>query len=72
MAETVKSDRPSLLEEQVRKKRAARILEVFEEITESKLSEDKVARDTTLEWLERCLLAHEQDTLIMIIRESNE
>lgn len=69
-SKVVKSDRPCLIEEHVRKKRAERIMEVFEEITESKLA-DRVGDSTTLEWLERCLLAHEEDTLIMIIKDSH-
>lgn len=68
----VRSDRPTLMdpEQALRSKRARRILEVFEQIVESKIKSDQ-HRTTTQEWLERCLLAHEQDTLVMALRASD-
>ena len=69
MARGVRSDRPALTDGQIRAKRAVRILEVFEQATERTFPAD--ARSSTLEWLERCLLAHEQDTLVLALREAS-
>lgn len=64
---TVKSDRPSQIEESCRQKRAAQILRVFLQVTGNSVDSDEEA--TTLRWLEQCLLAHEQDTLIIILKD---
>lgn len=63
-----RSDRPALTDGDLRAKRARRIVEVFEQSMEKKMSDSH--RDTTIEWLEQCLLAHEQDTLILALRAS--
>lgn len=63
-----RSDRPQLSDMEVRQKRARRIIAVFEQFMEQKVP--KGSRDSTIEWLERCLLAHEQDTLILALRET--
>ena len=63
-----RSDRPQLSDMEVRQKRARRIVAVFEQYMEQKVPEKR--RASTIEWLERCLLAHEQDTLILALRET--
>lgn len=63
-----RSDRPQLLDMEVRAKRARRIVAVFEQYMEREIP--KNSRPQTIEWLERCLLAHEQDTLILALKES--
>ena len=65
---TNRSDRPQLSDEEVRSKRARRIVAVFEQYMERKVPSE--SRPQTIEWLERCLLAHEQDTLILALRET--
>lgn len=66
-ATEARSDRPALTDGELRAKRARRIIEVFEQAMEKKMSDKH--RDTTIEWLERCLLAHETDTLLLALRE---
>lgn len=66
---SIKSDRPALIEEKVRIKRAKQILRVFLELSENTDSIAKSSIDETLRWLEQCLLAHEIDTLILIARD---
>lgn len=68
MSSSNRSDRPTLTDEVLRAKRARRIVEVFEQATETKMADKH--RDSTIEWMERCLLAHETDTLILALRES--
>lgn len=63
-----RSDRPQLSDMKVRQKRARRIVAVFEQFMEQKIPDGN--RPNTIEWLERCLLAHEQDTLILALRET--
>lgn len=63
-----RSDRPQLSDMEVRQKRARRIVAVFEQFMERKVPDSN--RPQTIEWLERCLLAHEQDTLILALRET--
>ena len=65
---TNRSDRPQLSDMEVRQKRARRIVGVFEQFMERKIPDGN--RPQTIEWLERCLLAHEQDTLILALRET--
>ncbi len=64
-----RSDRPQLSDMEVRGKRARRIVAVFEQFMEREIP--KKNRPQTIEWLERCLLAHEQDTLILALRETH-
>lgn len=63
-----RSDRPQLSDMEVRQKRARRIVAVFEQFMERKIPDGN--RPNTIEWLERCLLAHEQDTLILALQET--
>lgn len=67
MSSSNRSDRPMLTDGEVRAKRARRIIDVFEQAMEKEMSSQH--RDTTIEWLERCLLAHEQDTLILAFQD---
>lgn len=65
----VRSDRPALTDSEVRRKRAEAIMRVFEQAMEREFPED--SRGSTLEWLERCLHAHETDTLKLLWRDAS-
>ena len=62
------SDRPALTDTELRTKRAQLILTRFQHATGHVVPEEE--QRGTLRWLETCLLAHETDTLAIVLRDA--